>query len=297
MKASFLLSKIAKARWYHGISPVLGNNESYFQRRDFLFEKIMKGLEQIIYGKNYESKWPQFVNNEVAVSVANGYLNREALEEVIKKVQEHTAVASLVVVEAAHIYADQQPCAEQAVSASIAAEIGFNLGKPMHRMLLVDDYHPMAKTLELDSYIDWLSGQGYSTDEVIMESSLVQDAQELLEQIKQSVPKKKIALSKGDGWKPSLGLGLWTRMGKIPLLTSYGRPSCELLDAALYLKKSQLSETCLTILPNHYISEQSRTQAILGSIGHRISLVNIYFDPQVSGYNPTVNYFQGKGVG
>ncbi len=200
------------------------------------------------------------------------------MKEIIQNIQEYIGSANAVVLEAAHIYADKQPHLEQQKGAVLATAVNAGLGIPTIRTLLIDDYNITEKTLDINAYLVWLTDHGYAPDEVIMESDLVPAAHELLEEIKDRVPAKKLSTSKHDPWQSNGALGLWTPVGKVPLLTSVGRPSCALLDASLYLRKSQLAQACLTILPQEYSSQQIATHAILKRINKSVPVVNLYFN-------------------
>ncbi len=58
-------------------------------------------------------------------------------------------------------------------------------------------------------------------------------------------------------------------------------PSCSLLDAALYVRKSEFTEengVCITILPEEYRSQQDTTKLILKRTGYNIPILNVYFN-------------------
>ena len=200
------------------------------------------------------------------------------IEQVLQKIAEHTQ-SGPVVVEAAHIYADKKPGLEQQKGAQIAAQLCEGLNVPSIRMLLIDDFNVTTRSLDTNEYLSWLSDQGYIPDEIVMESELVPAAMRLLQELKDTVPAKKLVVPKYDPWQRSRALGLWTRVGKVPLLTTGGRPSCALLDASFYLQKSQKGLVSLTVLPQEYSPQQAATMAILERVNKPVPVVNLYFQP------------------
>jgi hypothetical protein len=201
------------------------------------------------------------------------------MKELMQSIQTYMGTSNSVVLEAAHIYADKQPNCEQQKGAVLAAAVYSGVGIPAIRTLLIDDYNVSEKTLDINAYLVWLTDHGYAPDEVIMETDLVPAAHELLEEIRDTVPAKKLSTPKYDPWQKNGALGLWTSVGKVSLLTTGGRPSCALLDAALYLRKSQLAPICLTVLPQEYSTQQVATHAILKRISKSVPVVNLYFNP------------------
>lgn len=208
------------------------------------------------------------------------------MKERLQNLIEYTESAEMVVLEAAHIYADKEPGTEQQVSSLVASEVLSILNKPSHKILLIDDIHVTNPTFDLEFYQQWLTEQGYSIDEAVMESDLIPEAHQLLCKVKETVPSKKLALAKRSGWEweSNRSVGLWTEAGKVPLLTSSGQPTCNLLDAAFYIKKAQIGKTCITILPkpdeqSDYIKQQLQTLAVLRRVRSDISVVNIFFNP------------------
>jgi len=205
------------------------------------------------------------------------------MKEVLQNLIEYTQSAETVVVEAAHIYADKEPGQEQKGGSVVASEVLCALNKPTHKILLIDDIHVANSTIDLASYSQWLVKQGFMVDEVVMESTLIPDAHQLLGKIKEVVSPKKLVAARKEVGELNGFLGLWTEAGKVPLLTSGGQPTCNLLDAAFYIRKAQLGETCVTILPkpdgqNNYIKQQLQTLAVLRRVRPDISVVNIFFN-------------------
>lgn len=60
-------------------------------------------------------------------------------------------------------------------------------------------------------------------------------------------------------------------------------PSCNLLDAALYIRKfTYLKEKggCITVLPEEYVKQQRAVLAILDALNQEIPIINVYFDKE-----------------
>lgn len=199
--------------------------------------------------------------------------------EILKEIAEYTKGANIVVVEAAHIYTDQNPSEEQSGGAIVARALLEAISSPTQRMLFIDDFHPTEPTLDISAYQGWLANLGYPVDQTLFESALVPDAHLLLAKIKEIVPKKKLSYPKNDGWQSSPAIGLWTPRGKVSLITHQGDPSCSLLDASLYLKKAEMGEVALTVLPQCYLPQQLDTLALLAKVGHASPIINVFFDP------------------
>jgi hypothetical protein len=198
-------------------------------------------------------------------------------EELLQEIAEYTKTAGNVVVEAAHIYADQEPNGEQSAGALVAHALLEVIKAPTHNLLFVDDFHTAKATLDIEAYQQWLAELGYPIDQTIKEATLVPDAHKLVDRIKQIVPGKKLSPKKPDGSK---SLGLWVPGGrKVSLLTQEGKPSCNLLDASFYLKKAEIGEVSLTVLPKCYLPQQIDTIATLQRIGHNSPIINVFFDP------------------
>lgn len=199
------------------------------------------------------------------------------MQKEIEKINGYLESRESVVVEAAHIYADKQPAEEQLTSALLASGVSAGLKARIVRTLLIDDYNVVEKTLNTKSYLDWLSDHGYVPDHVFMESDLVSDARELVKELKDRIPPKKFWIPKNDFRKQNHELAFWTRERKVFVVTRENRPSCPLLDAALYLRKSRLAAASLTVLPERYAPEQRATGAILEKLDRSLPIVNLYF--------------------
>lgn len=202
------------------------------------------------------------------------------MKETLQHIKEYTVAAEIVVIEAAHIYADKESGCEQKASALLAAEVLSALDKSHHKTLLIDDIHIINSTLDVEFYKTWLEQLGYPIDEVVMESTLIPDAHQLLNRIKATVPPKKLAIPKREAWESNGSIGLWTPAGKAKLTETNGAPSCVLLDAAFYLKKAQQGQVSVTILPNTYQDQQLQTLSVLKKVNPDIAVINIFYDTQ-----------------
>ncbi len=198
-------------------------------------------------------------------------------KELLNQISEYTNATGSVVIEAAHIYADQQVGKEQVIGAVLAAEIVACITRPIHRMLLIDDIHTKDNSLDLAEYRSFLTHNGFDIDELVLESVLNSQAYDLLRQIKEVIPKKKLWQPKNDFYE-SMALGMWTRNGKVSLLDADHKPSCHLLDAAFYIDKAKKASLAITVLPSQYIPQQQKTLSILERINMNFNILNVFFD-------------------
>ena len=204
-------------------------------------------------------------------------LKGKNMKEILDQIAEYTKTAECVVIEAAHIYADQEPSDEQSAGALVASYLLEVIHAPTQKLLFIDDYHPRVSTLNIEAYKQWLAELGYPVDQIIHEANLVLDAHQLVNKIKQVVPSKKLHPKKPNG---SSSLGMWIPGGrKVSLLTQEGKPTCNALDASFYLKKAEIGDVALSVLPKCYLTQQIDTLALLDRIGHKLPIINIFFDP------------------
>lgn len=201
------------------------------------------------------------------------------MKETLQQIAGYTLPTQRVVLEAAHIYTDGTPGIDQQAGAIWAKGIIEILPQPIHKVLFIDDVHPDNHTLNIEAYKNWLAEQGYPIDETVLESTLKPNAHQLLSKVRQIVPKKKFAQSKEIRGSE----GLWTNTGKVPLLVA-GEPSCCLLDASLYLKKFEVGDACITVLPfngiQKYVEQQSQTLALLRKVKPEFLVINLFFNPE-----------------
>lgn len=204
---------------------------------------------------------------------------KEQLHEIIGKTN-----ASHALVEAAHVYVYQKVTTEHLQSAAIGA-VAVNAiasaGTHVEAMLFVDDYNihepvgPESYEHNKETYMTRIGEQGYLPSLFLWEKAVAQEAPQWLaaaledKRIKQN--KKGIFLPLG-----SQGV-LW--LAKADNLGMHY--SCDALDALAYVKKSHLgADLLVTVLPEGYRSQQSKTRQVLSALGYSLPIVNIYFDPE-----------------
>lgn len=195
-----------------------------------------------------------------------------------------------IVMEAGHFYVDPTgfESSDNAIVHEISATIGVmasnnlrKLGMNIMTLLFVDDLHahkpqtPESVTHTLDTKLEQYDNLGFQPDKIIFETALKEDALNFVGELPPERIKKK---KKQVIFKRFDPLGKWE--GNITLIDEFGKPSCALLDAVLYQKKSQLINQkgiCITVLPLEYSSQQDKTKIILQSAGYKIPILNIYF--------------------
>lgn len=195
--------------------------------------------------------------------------------EVIREItEEHKP--RIVIVEAGHIYMDKEPDKEHEVAAEIAARISASLAKHGHvviKQLFVDNYNPNPENFSLDvkSYVDFLESKGFKPDIVTYESWLETPAKNLLAALKTHHDKEggNIFLADDSGIK----------------LQVEDRPTCSLLDSALYIAKLSMCEMTITVLPRKYKAQQKSVFSILSRLGYaRPLIINALFDVKEKGH-------------
>jgi len=175
-----------------------------------------------------------------------------------------------ICVEAAHIYMDEKPNKSHRISAQIGADISTQLKKDGYiviKQLFIDDYNPVAKNfiLDIDNYLELISSWGFSPDIITFEKLLESPANNLLAKITTQnnliYHEKKVYLEK-----------------KKACLVDNNRPTCNLLDTALYIAKLSMFEMVITILPKIFKGQQKKVQKILKILGYSsIPIFNIYY--------------------
>lgn len=174
-----------------------------------------------------------------------------------------------ICVEAAHIYMDEKPDESHKISAQIGAELMARLKEDGHmvtKQLFIDDYNPNPANfvLDVDSYLELIGSYGFSPDILTFESSLEMPANNLLAKIitQNNLVRhqQKVYLEK-----------------KKACLVNNNRPTCNLLDAALYIAKLSMFEMAITVLPKSLKGQQKKVQKILKILGYyKIPIFNIY---------------------
>lgn len=195
--------------------------------------------------------------------------------ELIKVVdQVYQTAGGSVVLEAAHFYVQDGLTDEVLAGAQVAFDL-IELMTGMHgftptKMLFIDDV--INKKEEMGAGADFgqiihstivpgaigiLSNMGYIPEQVVMESDLIGPGNSHIQDL----------LSRGLA-KPHKGLV----MLKNPWIRLQGKagdqsiPACETLDATLYSRKLSTYGGAITVLPNGYQAQQSKTRSVLHAI-------------------------------
>jgi len=167
---------------------------------------------------------------------------------------------SKIVVEAGHIYTNEQPGLEHEQGAACGKFLSNYLevfGADVEKWLFIDDYNPKfdnkPEILDVGDYLSALNGWGFPPDEIVYESGLVDHAKDVLEYLQKHCfaglhNNGKIVLHKGN-------IQLYDP-GKDEYM-------CALLDACLYLEKLERSDGCVTVLDQQYSAQQKGTLTIL----------------------------------
>lgn len=175
-----------------------------------------------------------------------------------------------VCVEAAHIYMDEVPGDEHDFSASLGAQLAKELELAdclVTKMLFVDNINPnpLEFTLDVNRYRDRLQQKGFAPDIVALEAALELSARNLLESLESSDIHRKDDQ-------------VFLNHRNI-LLMDHNRPSCCLLDAAMYVAKLSIFELVITVLQGKYRSQQKKVRKILRALGYtHLPVINVYFD-------------------
>lgn len=183
--------------------------------------------------------------------------------EVLKKNQPKS-----VCVEAAHIYMNEDPNETHEFAARIGANIADEIGKYgsiVARHLFIDNFNPSPEsfTLNVDEYILRLRKNGFDPQVVTFEAALELSAQNILYTLN-----GKTHRHEGD---------IFLSEKKIKLV-SCGRPTCNLLDASLYVAKLSMFELAITILPLTFKNQQKKVMHILNALGYnRIPIINVFY--------------------
>lgn len=186
----------------------------------------------------------------------------------------------VVCVEAGHIYTDEVPTQSHETGASVGSKVSALLGEmgfDVQKMLFVDDYNAQSSDLDLGSYQDLISCHGFTPEVTVMESTLVQEAEEIVTSLQEQ------------------GLTEENRNGAVILKKSYKREKdivlrkspamgfmsgCAALDAALYLRKSKTAELCVTVLHREWKDQQASVKKILKALGKEIPILEVYYNDE-----------------
>ncbi len=174
-----------------------------------------------------------------------------------------------VCVEVAHIYMNETPGEEHDFSAQIGASLTEQLEEKdclVSKMLFIDNYNPGPDEfrLDVDGFIVRLDQRGFEPDIVTFETAL-------------ELPARNLLLSLNDNMRKHEGRVFLNQ--RSILLIDHERPTCNLLDAALYVAKLSMFELAITVLPSSYKSQQASVRRVLRALGYsHLPIINIYFD-------------------
>lgn len=180
-------------------------------------------------------------------------------------------------VEAAHVYTDEVPGIKHQLGAVIGAnvcQILQEMGVDVQRMLFVDDFNALSNDLSLEDYEGFIAKHGFAPDLVVMESTLINSANKLIEQLEESGLTEKnkngaTVLKKGNKKEKDIVLRKSPVMGSVP--------ACNALDAALYLKKHEAAGVCVTILDKQWQDQQTSVKKVLKALGKEIPILEVYY--------------------
>lgn len=195
-------------------------------------------------------------------------------------------------VEVGHFYVDPTNYENQdnddihALSLDIGTTLVHNLknsGISVSTLLFIDDLHTSDKynSTSLDSIVDThlaeYKSQGFIPDQIVYETTLIQDAYKILHKLPKIEKKSNgsMLLKQFD----SEG----SYVNRFRLLDASGNPSCALLDATLYEHKWNMQQNqgvCITVLPINYEDQQNKTKYVLKQAGIFVPILNLYFDSQ-----------------
>lgn len=186
-----------------------------------------------------------------------------------------------LIVEAGHIYTDEEPTTDHQYGAKIGGTIAnflTSLGYQVKKWLFIDNYTPRFTGSEIildeSKYLEFLAKEGFTQDVMVYEASLTEQAQENIS----SLFEKNFAAKDSDG-------NICLNKGGIGLYDAKrDKFSCSLLDACFYMKKLKEADGAITILPWYdnygkpYQSQQKKTLTVLKKLGVDTSKVlPVYF--------------------
>lgn len=179
-----------------------------------------------------------------------------------------------IVIEAGHIYTNEQPSLEHKIGATWGNLLSNYLelfGAEIKQWLFIDNYNPLfedkPQDLSIENYVKELSQTGFIPDKIVYEADLINQAKEIINYLE----KKNYA---GKHKKDKTAL----YKGKVLLYDSEkDKYMCSLLDACLYLKKLEQADSCITILDKKYIHQQKGTLAILKKLDVEVNKIFPFF--------------------
>ncbi|MBI3458788.1 hypothetical protein HY061_00805 [Candidatus Azambacteria bacterium] len=164
---------------------------------------------------------------------------------------------------------DEDPNKTHDFSAQIGARISDEiekLGGIVAKQLFIDNFHPDPKSfkLDVDKYVLRLGDNGFTPHVVMFETDLELPAKNILHTLNGKTHRKEE--------------GVFLTEKNIQLMSG-DRPSCNLLDASLYVAKLSMFQLSITILPLSWKDQQKNVMRILGALGYtRLPIVNVFYD-------------------
>lgn len=174
---------------------------------------------------------------------------------------EQVSVGGRVVIESAHFYAEGGLDSLALLGAQIAidlANVMTGWGTQVEHMLFVDDIGNIGVEPDIAHELAVLAEHEYYPFWVVYESSLVGAGQALIDQLVQG------GKTKEHNGRLKLKYGFFPIEGKAG---KSDHPSCEVLDAVLYTQKLQTATGAVTVLPESYFEQQTKTRKILQAVG------------------------------
>ncbi|MBL7150907.1 hypothetical protein ISS86_03175 [Candidatus Microgenomates bacterium] len=203
-----------------------------------------------------------------------------------------------VCVEAAHVYVGESFSEEHKLGAEIGADILAHLadlGIKSCAMLFIDDLPEHNKQLNPGCYSQdpegfqaSLNDHGFCPEKFVLESSLVQGAQILINKLEfKGIAKSRKRKSYAIGerrkvfprFAPSAPGGGLFYLERVDMFNDT-TPVCAVLDAALYLEKLRESDVCITVLSDSYKKEQERAKFLVRALGNKQTIINVYFNEE-----------------
>jgi len=172
-----------------------------------------------------------------------------------------------VCVEAAHIYMNEDPNETHDFTAKIGADIANAIekhGGVVSRHLFIDNFNPGPESFKLDvnKYISRLNGNNFSPQVVTFETDLELPAKNILYALNGKIDR--------------FGEDVFLKEKGVKLISG-GRPTCNLLDASLYVAKLSMFQLAITVLPLSWKNQQNKVRRILNELGYvRLPIINVF---------------------
>ncbi len=171
-----------------------------------------------------------------------------------------TTGTSKIIVEAGHIYTNEQPTLEHQIGAALGNLLSDWLaifGAEIEKWLYIDNYNPQYddKPQDLDEtdYISLLTAKGFTPDKVVYETEFIEHAKDVLEYLQK----------KGYAGLHNNGKTILYKGNILLYDPGSDKYMCALLDACFYSQKLKQADGCITVLDKQYVSQQKGTLTIL----------------------------------